>query len=225
MTYMLRYIDQLITLVNIDKKDHLLKRIALLLISAMNDWPRLDQKVILEFIQELKGYYGIPLTKEKILNKIADISDNDFWRHEAGSSIIELFDLYKKLNDHSDFDKIIQDVMSYYGEQLKIVDFIAELKYLTGEEGGRNEPAFSGYRPHVKFDFAEMQTSGQQTFLNKEVVYPGDTVEAAVKIASVDFFENCLEEGMVFQFREGPTTIGTGKITDIINEKLKKNIN
>jgi translation elongation factor EF-Tu-like GTPase len=49
-------------------------------------------------------------------------------------------------------------------------DFIALLKYRTSADGGRQTPAFSGYRPTIKFDFAEMQTSGQQTFIDKETV-------------------------------------------------------
>ena len=102
------------------------------------------------------------------------------------------------------------------------IDFIAELKYLTTEEGGRQTPAFSGYRSQVKFDFDEMQTSGQQTFLNKDTVYPGDAVQAAIRIVAVEHFAHTLTVGMTFEFREGSRLIGTGKITDILNERLIK---
>lgn len=64
-------------------------------------------------------------------------------------------------------------------------DFIAELKYKTTEDGGRKTPAFSGYRPQVKFPFSEMQTSGQQKFIDKKSVNPGDTVNAEVSILSI----------------------------------------
>jgi hypothetical protein len=101
-------------------------------------------------------------------------------------------------------------------------DFIAVLNYRTSEQGGRKTPAHSGYRPQVKFDFEEMQTSGQQTFIDKEIVNPGETVKARIKILSVDYFSNCLTEGMSFEFREGNTIIGTGEITEILNDKLKK---
>jgi translation elongation factor EF-Tu-like GTPase len=102
------------------------------------------------------------------------------------------------------------------------VDFIAEIRYLTSEEGGRNMPTRSGYRPQLKFDFAEMQTSGNQTFLDKDVVYPGETVMAEIKILSVDYFAYKLTENMKFDFREGSKIIGTGVIKKIINEKLLK---
>ena len=107
-------------------------------------------------------------------------------------------------------------------DQRQNADFIAELKYLTTEEGGRKTPALSGYRPQVKFDFSVMETSGQQTFLNKKIVYPGDTVLAAIKIVSVTSFANSLKVGMTFEIREGSKIVGHGKITELLNLSLKK---
>ena len=101
-------------------------------------------------------------------------------------------------------------------------DFIATLTYKTTKQGGRKTPSKSGYRPQVKFDFEEMQTSGQQKYIDRELVFPGETVDAEIKILSVDYFTNKLTEGMNFDFREGATIIGTGKIKQIINDKLKK---
>lgn len=101
-------------------------------------------------------------------------------------------------------------------------DFIATLTYKTAEQGGRKTAAKSGYRPQVKFEFDDMQTSGQQTFIDRELVFPGNTVVAEIKILSVDHFANKLTEKMEFEFREGATVIGTGIIKHIINDKLKK---
>lgn len=101
-------------------------------------------------------------------------------------------------------------------------DFIATLTYKTTQQGGRKTPAMSGYRPHIKFDFEEMQTSGQQIFINRELVFPGETVDAEISIIGMDYFANKLKEGMEFEFREGARVIGTGKIKLIINDKLRK---
>lgn len=101
-------------------------------------------------------------------------------------------------------------------------DFIATLTYKTTEEGGRKTAAKSGYRPQVKFDFEEIQTSGQQTFIHREIVYPGDTVEAEIRILSSDLFTNKLSENMEFEFREGARVVGTGRIVQILNDELKK---
>ena len=101
-------------------------------------------------------------------------------------------------------------------------DFIAELKYLTTEEGGRRTPANSGYRPHVKFPFSKMLTSGQQTFIGKDSVKPGETINAEIMIMSPQFFENMLEIGMEFEVGEGPHLVATGKLIEILNKDLIK---
>ena len=101
-------------------------------------------------------------------------------------------------------------------------DFIAILKYLTPEQGGRSAPIFPGYSAQVKFDFDEMQTSGQQTFINRKVVYPGDEVEAEIKIVSVAHFAGRLKEKMRFDCREGANVIATGQIKNILNNDLKQ---
>lgn len=101
-------------------------------------------------------------------------------------------------------------------------DFIASLTYLTTEEGGRKTPTFSGYRPQTKFDFSELETSGQQVFIDRTIVYPGDTVEAEIRIISADYFTGKLKEKMKFDFREGAKIIGTGQIKHIVNDKLKQ---
>ena len=207
-------------LVDIDQKDHKLKNIATLFLNAMNDWPTYNQTDIQDFINELKAYFGTPLTIEKIDKKKSD--GQNAWQVEAGSSIAELIDTSTRFYNQSNFDKIIDTVLSYYNDEFNKVDFIAELQYLTTEQGGRKTPASSGYRPQVKFNFAEMQTSGQQIFIDKETVYPGEKVDAKIKILSPDYFADCLTEGMNFEFREGPTLIGTGQIKYIVNDKLEK---
>jgi hypothetical protein len=101
-------------------------------------------------------------------------------------------------------------------------DFIARLKYRLTEEGGRRTPVKSGYRPQVKFDFVEMQTSGQQIFINKDIVYPGDTVEAEITMVSPHLFARSLYVSKDFEFREGAVVKGIGQILKILNEELRK---
>lgn len=100
------------------------------------------------------------------------------------------------------------------------VDFIAQLKYNSTEEGGRSTPAMSGYRPAIKFEIDDMLTSGSQTFIDKEIVYPGEYVMAEIKIIAVPHFKGRLKEGMTFTFNEGTNLIGTGTIKKIINKEL-----
>ena len=110
--------------------------------------------------------------------------------------------------------------MSYFKKE---PDFIAELQYLTTEDGGRKTSVFSGYRPHIEFDeISEIKTSGQQIFLDKEIVNPGDIVKAEITILASDQLLNKLRIGHKFIFFEGSRTIGTGIIIDFLNIQLKE---
>ena len=61
-----------------------------------------------------------------------------------------------------------------------------------------------------------------QTFIDRNMVFPGDTVEAEIKIVSVEHFAGRLKEKMKFEFREGTRVIGTGQIKHILNSKLRQ---
>jgi translation elongation factor EF-Tu-like GTPase len=99
-------------------------------------------------------------------------------------------------------------------------DFAARLQYNTFDEGGRITPAKSGYRPHIKFDIDENLSSGRQIFIGRELVFPGEYVDAEITILSPELFENKLFKGLEFKFFEGSKIIGTGKILHIKNEIL-----
>src|SRR5262245_42006695 len=101
-------------------------------------------------------------------------------------------------------------------------DFVAEVKYKRTEDGGRRGFVASGYRGQIKFPFTERQTSGQQTFQDKERVYPGETATATIRVVSPQFFANALQEGMEFEIREGPIIVGFGKLLKILNQSLLK---
>jgi hypothetical protein len=107
--------SQLTNLVEIDKSEHKLKDIAILFLDAARDWDT-NQTELSDFIGELKEYFGSPLTIDKIANKKFD--NNKAWRHEAGSSIIEMLDLSERFYNQPNFDKILKDIIVYYKQQL-----------------------------------------------------------------------------------------------------------
>ena len=143
-----------------------------------------------------------------------------------GESEQETYKIYDENDDLiSDCGELEAEAYEYFhGNKYEIenskADFLATLTYKTTDEGGRKTAARSGYRPQIKFDFEEMQTSGQQTFIERKIVFPGDVIVADIKLVSEEYFEGKLKEGMMFEFREGETIIGTGKIKCIINNKL-----
>jgi hypothetical protein len=101
-------------------------------------------------------------------------------------------------------------------------DFIAKVSYLTTEQGGRKGYAASGYRPHVKFDGKKELTSGEQLFIDKDKVFPGETVTAEIRILSKDYFKNYLFVGQHFEVAEASHLVGHGEILEVINPDLQK---
>jgi len=101
-------------------------------------------------------------------------------------------------------------------------DFLAQLFFKKTAEGGRTNFVRSGYRPQMKFSFIEMQTSGQQTYIDNKMAFPGDSINALIKLTATEHLKGQLKEGKTFDFLEGDKVIGTGRILRIKNEELKK---
>ena len=101
-------------------------------------------------------------------------------------------------------------------------DFLARVTYLTTKQGGRKGYAASGYRPHVKFDGRKELTSGEQLFIDKEKVFPGETVTAEIRIISKEIFKNYLFVGQHFEVAEASHLVGHGEILEVINPDLRQ---
>ena len=100
-------------------------------------------------------------------------------------------------------------------------DFIGRVTYLTTEQGGRKGYAVSGYRPHVKFDGRKELTSGEQLFIDKDKVFPGETVTAEIRILGTDFFKNYLFVGQHFEVAEASHLVGHGEVLEVVNPDLR----
>ena len=90
-------------------------------------------------------------------------------------------------------------------------EYEAEIYALTKEEGGRHKPFFNGYKP--QFYIRTTDVTGEVTLPEgTEMVMPGDTVNAKVKL----IVPVAMEEKMRFAIREGGRTVGAGVVTKII---------
>jgi len=102
-------------------------------------------------------------------------------------------------------------------------DFIATLEYLPTDKGGRKTPARSSYRPIIEFPGYQRMTSGEQIFIGRDIVHPGETIQAQITILSDDYFKGRLFVGQTFRFCETPNrTLGTGVIIEITNKELEQ---
>ena len=89
--------------------------------------------------------------------------------------------------------------------------FEANVYILSKEEGGRHNPFYSNYRP--QFYFRTTDVTGVITLPEgTEMVMPGDTTEMSVELIQ----PIAMEEGLGFAIREGGRTVGSGRVTKII---------
>lgn len=101
-------------------------------------------------------------------------------------------------------------------------DLVTTISYLPAEKGGLKVPIPSGFRSAIKFEFIEKQSFAEQVFEGEEMVFPGDAIEAHIKLTSPEFYTQKLTTGTAFHLTTTDKTIGTGIITQILNTELKK---
>jgi elongation factor Tu len=82
---------------------------------------------------------------------------------------------------------------------------------LGKDEGGRHTPIFAGYRPqfHVRTTDVTGQIALPDGF---EMVMPGDHAQIEVALDK----PIALDSGNRFAIREGGRTVGSGRVTDVV---------
>ncbi|MEZ5171112.1 MAG: elongation factor Tu [Acidimicrobiia bacterium] len=89
--------------------------------------------------------------------------------------------------------------------------FEAQVYVLTKDEGGRHTPFFGNYRPQFYFRTTDI-TGSIELPEGTEMVMPGDNTEMTVELIN----PIAMEEGLLFAIREGGRTVGSGRVTKII---------
>ena len=91
--------------------------------------------------------------------------------------------------------------------------FKASVYVLKKEEGGRHTPFGNKYRP--QFYLRTMDCTGEITLPEGvEMVMPGDNIEITVEL----IYAVALNVGLRFAIREGGRTVGSGQITQILED-------
>ena len=91
--------------------------------------------------------------------------------------------------------------------------FKGQVYVLKKEEGGRHTPFFNGYRPQFYFRTTDV-TGDLQLPEGTEMCMPGDNVVMEIKLIT----PIAIEEGLRFAIREGGRTVGSGVVTEIIDD-------
>ena len=104
-------------------------------------------------------------------------------------------------------------VLCHPGQIKPFKKFKAQIYVLKKEEGGRHTPFGNKYRP--QFYLRTMHCTGEITLPEGvEMVMPGDNVTITVEL----IYAVALNVGLRFAIREGGRTVGSGQITEIIED-------
>ena len=89
--------------------------------------------------------------------------------------------------------------------------FKGQVYVLTKDEGGRHTPFFNNYRP--QFYFRTTDVTGVISLPEgTEMCMPGDNVEMTIEL----IHPVAMEQGLTFAIREGGRTVGSGRVTEVI---------
>jgi len=90
--------------------------------------------------------------------------------------------------------------------------FMGQVYVLTKDEGGRHTPFFNHYRP--QFYFRTTDVTGECDLpAGTEMCMPGDNIEMEVQL----IHPIAMEQGLRFAIREGGRTVGSGRVTKILD--------
>ena len=89
-----------------------------------------------------------------------------------------------------------------------------EIYFLTAEEGGRSQPAYSGYQPQFYYDGNDWDA--RHIYPDVEEANPGERVRAYLGFLSPQEHVGKVTAGMAFEIREGARVVGKGLVTEIL---------
>ena len=89
--------------------------------------------------------------------------------------------------------------------------FVGQVYVLTKDEGGRHTPFFNNYRPQFYFRTTDV-TGVCELPAGVEMCMPGDNVEMTIEL----IHPIAMEQGLTFAIREGGRTVGSGRVSTII---------
>lgn len=101
-------------------------------------------------------------------------------------------------------------------------DIEADISYDRTEDGGREIPALSGYRPTHDFGMGGMLNDAAHEYVDCESVLPGQTARARMWFLVPDYQIGRLYPGMEFTVQEGSRVVGRGCVTEVINPVLRR---
>jgi len=100
-------------------------------------------------------------------------------------------------------------------------DAEAEVTFFLPEDGGKANAVRSGYRPGHQL-LENYLTSGHHEYIDKDEVWPGETVVAKIWFITPEAYPGCLWIGREVRVHEGSRLVGHAKIIKVFNKLLER---
>jgi len=102
-------------------------------------------------------------------------------------------------------------------------DVEAEITLLPTDQGGRETPVLTGYRPAHKIR-SDYLTTGVHQYFERSEVAPGETVRGTIAFITPDAYPHCLSVGQEIDIQEGGRLVGRARIMKIFNPLLDREL-
>lgn len=93
--------------------------------------------------------------------------------------------------------------------------FKALITYFSTEDGGIATPVSSGFRTFIKFPFDSEEFLSNHTFLESELIFPGDISNIDITLMDAKDILTNLYKGIDFDIVINSKIIGSGVVTEI----------
>ncbi|MCD9856815.1 hypothetical protein LUD75_18975 [Epilithonimonas sp. JDS] len=93
--------------------------------------------------------------------------------------------------------------------------FRAALTYLPTDQGGIVTPVSSDFRANIRFPYDNKELTANQTFVDAEIVFPGDTISADIFLLKPTETLERIYAGLDFDLLINSKIIGSGIIANI----------
>lgn len=123
-------------------------------------------------------------------------------KHPSGYTIEDVIEAGKERRSRFDFDQYKPDFMG-----------------LVSLNPDRGWPITSGVRPAHQVTI-DVLTSGEQIFFEDDLLMPGKSARAYVKLLSPEYYPHCLSVGCEINMNEGSRVIGKVKVLEVYNALL-----
>jgi translation elongation factor EF-Tu-like GTPase len=101
-------------------------------------------------------------------------------------------------------------------------DLVARIAFIRTEEGGRQGPAWSGYRSNHDFGLPGTLNDAAHEYIGQDTASPGETVRANVWLFAPELQSGRLFPGFTFTVQEGARLVARGVIEEVVNVALRR---